>query len=514
MIGLAGLVGPVARRRRRAGAARPRRRSRSSPRWPTPAGPFPYGYRGLGEVFVFLFFGLVAVVGHGVPPGAAGSSRSSSSRRSRSGALMTAILVVNNLRDIPTDTAAGKRTLAVAARPPADGAGVRAPAGGCARGPGAPGRARARGRRRPAGAGPGPAAAHPAAGDAAAADGPRLRATPRELNAVAQGDGPAGARLRGRCSRSAWPSSGSPGEAGMSDPASAHPGERPRCARSSRRCRWRPVGAPRARPVPAPVRHGDRDVAPSRGVDRAARGGRRTDRPGRGGPGARRDRGRGDDPGPRDPRGRRAAPATGDLPDAEELELLGGPGRALRAALDARAAGPGARPPDGARGAGQRDDRLRGAARGRRGGPAGDRGRLHDAQAQGRRRARDRGPRRPRAGHPAGRRPGRPAAARRQRGLGPRRRPRSGSTPSPASTSSTWSSRWPADDAAGAGRAAPPGRASRSRPTRRSTRRAPPRSLLAAGAVDVLVVKPARVGGPVAVAEIAARPRRCGTSRS
>ncbi|MCU0483232.1 MAG: 1,4-dihydroxy-2-naphthoate polyprenyltransferase, partial [Chloroflexi bacterium] len=75
-------------------------------------GPWPYGYRALGEVFVFVFFGLVAVVGTAylqagrleplfvvaaVPVGA----------------LVTAILVVNNLRDIPTDRATGKRTLAV-----------------------------------------------------------------------------------------------------------------------------------------------------------------------------------------------------------------------------------------------------------------------------------------------------------------------------------------------------------------------------------------------------------------
>jgi len=75
-------------------------------------GPFPYGYKGMGEVFVFLFFGLVAVAGTAylqagvleplflvaaVPIGA----------------LITAILVVNNLRDIPTDALAGKRTLAV-----------------------------------------------------------------------------------------------------------------------------------------------------------------------------------------------------------------------------------------------------------------------------------------------------------------------------------------------------------------------------------------------------------------
>ena len=75
-------------------------------------GPRPYGYEGLGEVFVFLFFGLVAVGGSyfvqtedlrweavalGVPVGL----------------LAAAILVVNNVRDIETDRRAGKRTLAV-----------------------------------------------------------------------------------------------------------------------------------------------------------------------------------------------------------------------------------------------------------------------------------------------------------------------------------------------------------------------------------------------------------------
>lgn len=75
-------------------------------------GPFPFGYHGLGDVFVFIFFGLVAVCGTyyvqamtlswavvlaAVPPGL----------------LVTAILVVNNLRDIDTDRRAGKRTLAV-----------------------------------------------------------------------------------------------------------------------------------------------------------------------------------------------------------------------------------------------------------------------------------------------------------------------------------------------------------------------------------------------------------------
>jgi 1,4-dihydroxy-2-naphthoate octaprenyltransferase len=75
-------------------------------------GPFPYGYRGLGEVFVFLFFGVVATVGSryvydmsaplpawllSIPIGL----------------LAAAILVVNNYRDLETDRAAGKRTLAV-----------------------------------------------------------------------------------------------------------------------------------------------------------------------------------------------------------------------------------------------------------------------------------------------------------------------------------------------------------------------------------------------------------------
>ena len=75
-------------------------------------GPWPYGYRGLGEVFVFAFFGLVAVVG---------TAYLQTLRLEALfwlaalpiGSLITGILVVNNLRDIPTDRAAAKRTLAV-----------------------------------------------------------------------------------------------------------------------------------------------------------------------------------------------------------------------------------------------------------------------------------------------------------------------------------------------------------------------------------------------------------------
>jgi 1,4-dihydroxy-2-naphthoate octaprenyltransferase len=80
--------------------------------WYYTGGRRPYGYSGLGEVFVFVFFGLVAVlgttytqagrVGSGAVAGACGV-----------GALACAILVANNLRDVPTDAAAGKRTLAV-----------------------------------------------------------------------------------------------------------------------------------------------------------------------------------------------------------------------------------------------------------------------------------------------------------------------------------------------------------------------------------------------------------------
>ncbi len=79
--------------------------------WYYTGGSRPYGYLGLGEVFVFVFFGLVATVGTMAtmtPPtaacwwGAIGV-----------GALASAILVANNLRDIPTDREHGKRTLAV-----------------------------------------------------------------------------------------------------------------------------------------------------------------------------------------------------------------------------------------------------------------------------------------------------------------------------------------------------------------------------------------------------------------
>jgi 1,4-dihydroxy-2-naphthoate octaprenyltransferase len=76
------------------------------------AGPYPLGYHGLGELFVFVFFGLVAV--NGTYYVQAGFINSLSIWISLSiGLLAVAILVVNNLRDIITDKANGKFTLAV-----------------------------------------------------------------------------------------------------------------------------------------------------------------------------------------------------------------------------------------------------------------------------------------------------------------------------------------------------------------------------------------------------------------
>ena len=75
-------------------------------------GPRPYASAGLGELFVFVFFGLVATVGSAYVQDEAVVISSVVAGVSM-GLLATALLVVNNLRDIPTDTAAGKRTLAV-----------------------------------------------------------------------------------------------------------------------------------------------------------------------------------------------------------------------------------------------------------------------------------------------------------------------------------------------------------------------------------------------------------------
>jgi 1,4-dihydroxy-2-naphthoate polyprenyltransferase len=75
-------------------------------------GPRPYGYEGLGEVFVFLFFGIVAVAGSFFVQ-VQHLSWEAFALAVPVGLLAAAILVVNNVRDIDTDRRAGKRTLAV-----------------------------------------------------------------------------------------------------------------------------------------------------------------------------------------------------------------------------------------------------------------------------------------------------------------------------------------------------------------------------------------------------------------
>jgi len=75
-------------------------------------GPYPLAYHGLGDVFVFVFFGLVAVGGTYFVQGSSWPVDALLAGVGV-GALSTAILVVNNLRDIDTDAKAGKRTLAV-----------------------------------------------------------------------------------------------------------------------------------------------------------------------------------------------------------------------------------------------------------------------------------------------------------------------------------------------------------------------------------------------------------------
>ena len=80
--------------------------------WFYTGGKNPYGYMGLGEIFVFVFFGVVATVGSTF---AVTEELPSLSWLASIpvGCLACALLVVNNLRDIPTDAVAGKRTLAV-----------------------------------------------------------------------------------------------------------------------------------------------------------------------------------------------------------------------------------------------------------------------------------------------------------------------------------------------------------------------------------------------------------------
>jgi 1,4-dihydroxy-2-naphthoate octaprenyltransferase len=80
--------------------------------WFYTGGSRPYGYIGLGEIFVFVFFGLVAVLGTTYTQ-AGRVSWAALAGACAVGALACAILVANNVRDIPTDRVTGKLTLAV-----------------------------------------------------------------------------------------------------------------------------------------------------------------------------------------------------------------------------------------------------------------------------------------------------------------------------------------------------------------------------------------------------------------
>jgi len=89
--------------------------------WYYTGGRHPYGYVGLGEVFVFIFFGFVATAGTvlvqtGLTPTTGSVGRHVAAVLTATlaqGAGACAVLVANNLRDIPTDTLAGKKTLSV-----------------------------------------------------------------------------------------------------------------------------------------------------------------------------------------------------------------------------------------------------------------------------------------------------------------------------------------------------------------------------------------------------------------
>ncbi|MDD9207772.1 1,4-dihydroxy-2-naphthoate polyprenyltransferase [Georgenia sp. 10Sc9-8] len=80
--------------------------------WGYTGGASPYGYRGLGEVAVFVFFGLLATLGTTYTQ-ALTVTWQAVAGATGVGLIACALLMVNNVRDVPTDTVAGKRTLAV-----------------------------------------------------------------------------------------------------------------------------------------------------------------------------------------------------------------------------------------------------------------------------------------------------------------------------------------------------------------------------------------------------------------
>ena len=380
-------------------------------------GPWPYGYRGLGEVFVFVFFGLVAVVGTAYLQTAAVRVRCSSTAAIPVGALITGILVVNNLRDIPTDRGRGQ-------------ADARGDAG---RSSGAQieyAALLARGVRRadPAGAAPRLASCCSRRCSTLPLAVPLLRTVrafgdPRQLNAVLKGT----ARLALVFARPV----------------------RVRAALAHDAGRVAPRRQGRGR-VPPAVRDRDRHVARPRGVAAPADRRRRADRGGGGGPRARRRR------------DRRTPCSTLLVREAVAIGARRAPADGRRARV--RTAGRGGRcgrrsMPRGSTSMAPRRRRCSRTASGvgvnatlpflgpgpvRGGGAPGGGGRLHDAQGQGRRRARDRRPGRSRPRGAAGGRGRTSGSASTSTARGTSRRRPSGSRRWSGSPSSTWSSRWPA----------------------------------------------------------------------
>ena len=80
--------------------------------WGYTGGRSPYGYRGLGDVFVFVYFGLVAVLGTTLTQAGTLNLEAFVAALS-TGLIATALLMANNIRDLPGDREVGKRTLAV-----------------------------------------------------------------------------------------------------------------------------------------------------------------------------------------------------------------------------------------------------------------------------------------------------------------------------------------------------------------------------------------------------------------
>lgn len=81
--------------------------------WLYTGGPWPLAYHGLGEVFVFIFFGVVATAGTAFAVGGIDELRDAAVAGCGVGALATGLILVNNLRDLEGDARAGKRTVCV-----------------------------------------------------------------------------------------------------------------------------------------------------------------------------------------------------------------------------------------------------------------------------------------------------------------------------------------------------------------------------------------------------------------